>query len=50
MSLLEDVKEAVVTPKPKAKPSTKNKDGFIKGAEVSEKDYFSQMAKLRQKK
>ena len=31
-------------------PSNKNKDGFIGGQEISEKDYFILMAKRRQKK
>ena len=32
---------------PAAKAKTTNKDGFVKGQEVSEKDYFTFLAKQR---
>jgi len=40
---IEDIKNGVVS-------KTKNKDGFIAGQEVSEKDYFKHIAKMRQNK
>jgi len=34
----------------KVKTSNKNKDGFVKGSEVSQKDYFAFIAKQKSKK
>jgi hypothetical protein len=46
----EEIKEEKKVVKKKTTTSTKNKDGFEKGQLVSDKDYFTHMAKLRQKK
>jgi hypothetical protein len=54
MSLLGDDKpEPEIVMSPVAKPNPKgtvNKDGFVKGQVVEEKDYFAHIAAIRNKK
>lgn len=42
-----EVKQSAVGTTPTARAKPTNKDGFVKGQEVSEKDYFSFLAKQR---